>query len=64
MARKNGPDDDNQTEADVTMQADGPTKEDVARAVGVAPEEVLSFKLYEDRLVVVTTSGQKLEKTR
>lgn len=33
----------------------------VAAAVGIEPAEVLSFRLYDDRVVVVTVAGQKLE---
>lgn len=38
-----------------------PTREDAAAMVGIGPGQVLDFKVYPDRMVVVTTDGRKLE---
>lgn len=37
------------------------TAADAAGLVKIKPSEVLDFKEYADRVVVVTTDGQKLE---
>ncbi|MBF0093984.1 MAG: hypothetical protein HQL34_05505 [Alphaproteobacteria bacterium] len=61
MARRQR-DGDNEDDAPGQI-ADPLSRADAARAVGIAPEEVLSFKDYGSRIVVVTTSGRRLEGT-
>lgn len=44
------------------LESDTPalTREQAAEAVGLEPHLVLDFKLYEDKVVVVTVDGRKL----
>lgn len=43
------------------LQSEAPDAAQAAALVGVEAGEVLAFRLYDDRVVVVTVAGRKLE---
>lgn len=51
---------DEEVAAQVALAERDPERVQVAAAAGITPDELFAWRRYPDRLVVVTTAGQKL----